>query len=67
MPRYVRAQDVRADVRVVVRRERVADVVQQARDDDLLALAGVLGPGRGLQTVRVAIDLPARERVVATP
>ena len=59
-----RAKDGGGHLAVVVRRQHVADVVEQRADDGFFVRAVALGAGGRLQRVRIAIDLVA-ERVAA--
>jgi len=52
---------------VVVRPQRVADVVEQGADDVLLVLPGVEGPGGGLERMRQPVDGEAAEVAVEQP
>ena len=54
--RHVRTQHGGAELRVVLRGEVVADVVQESGHHELLALARTQRPGRRLQRVLVAVD-----------
>lgn len=45
------------EIRVVLRRQHVADIVQQRRHDDLVLGAVAERAGRGLQRMLVAVDL----------
>ena len=52
-------EDLRRDHRVVHHRNGLADVVAQRRHDDLVAGAGLLGAGGGLERVDELVDLEA--------
>jgi hypothetical protein len=61
---HIRPDDGRGQLRVVLRRQFVAQVVHQRGDDDLDVLAVGLGAGRALQRMRQAADLVALQRPV---
>ena len=59
-----RLDDRRADVGVVVRAERVADVVEQGAGDVVVVAVGPVGAGCRLQRVGQAVDAEATEVAV---
>ena len=64
---HVRPQDLGGDARVVGHAHRLADVVAERRDDELVVGAGALGERRRLQAVRELVDREPVDDLVEAP